>query len=61
MVHEEVAAYINNDSINEIDEEEDYLTVEQEKDLEEAIRQGDAGETVSEEEYLKATARWGIK
>jgi len=61
MVHEDVAAYINNDSVKELDNEEDYLTDEQKKDLEEAIRQADAGETVSEEEYLKATARWRIK
>ncbi|MEP6952212.1 MAG: hypothetical protein ABI863_23175 [Ginsengibacter sp.] len=59
MVHEEVAAYIN-DSVKELDKEEDDLTEEQEKDLEEAIRQADAGETVSEEEYRKATARWRI-
>ena len=42
-------------------EEEDYLTEEQEKELEEAIRQADAGEIITEEEYLKATARWRIK
>jgi len=29
--------------------------------LEEAIRLADAGEFISEEEYLKATARWRTK
>lgn len=38
--------------------QEDYLTEEQEKQLDEAIRQADAGEFVSEEEYLNATAKW---
>jgi predicted transcriptional regulator len=42
-------------------EENDKLTNEQQKQLEEAIRQADAGEFVSEEEYLKATARWHTK
>ena len=61
MVHEEVAAYLKNGFIKQLDEEVDYLTEEQEKELEEAIRQADAGEIISEEEYLKATARWRIK
>jgi predicted transcriptional regulator len=58
MVHEDVSSYLKKES--EI--EEDYeLTEEQEKHLEEAIRQADAGEFISEEEYLKATARWRTK
>ena len=59
MVHEDVAAYLNK-NLEEAGEE-DYLTEEQEKQLEEAIRQADAGEFISEEEYLKATARWHTK
>jgi O6-methylguanine-DNA--protein-cysteine methyltransferase len=59
MVHEDVAAYLNK-NLEEAGEE-DYLTEEQEKQLEEAIRQADAGETISYEEYLKATARWHTK
>lgn len=58
MVHEDVAAYLKKDA--EIEEDEE-LTEEQEKQLEEAIRQADAGEFVSDEEYLKATARWRTK
>ena len=38
--------------------EEDYLTEEQQNQVDEAIRQADAGEFVTEEEYLKATGRW---
>lgn len=59
MVHEDVAAYLNKNLEEAC--EEDYLTEEQEKQLEEAIRQADAGDFISEEEYLKATARWRTK
>lgn len=58
MVHEDVTSYLKKES--EV-EEKDELTEEQEKQLAEAIRQADAGEFVSEEEYLKATARWRTK
>ena len=59
MIHENISAYLKNEIVEEADKEE--LTDEQEKQLEEAIRQADAGEFVSEEEYLKATARWRTK
>jgi predicted transcriptional regulator len=55
MVHEEVAEYLNESKV------EDELTEEQEKSLDEAIRQADAGEFITEEEYKKATARWRTK
>ena len=58
MVHEDVTSYLEKES--EV-EEDDELTEEQEKQLVEAIRQADAGEFISEEEYLKATARWRTK
>ena len=58
MVDEDVTSYLKKDS--EV-EEKGELTEEQEKQLAEAIRQADAGEFVSEEEYLKATARWRTK
>lgn len=60
MVHEDLVEYLKKGKVEE-NEEEDYLTEEQEKQLDEAIRQADAGEFVSEEEYIKATARWRIK
>lgn len=59
MVYEDISAYLKNEIIEEADGDE--LTEKQEKQLEEAIRQADAGEFVSEEEYLKATARWRTK
>ncbi len=59
MVHEDIASYLKKYSTEE--ESEDELTEEQEKQLDEAIRQADAGEFVSEQEYLKATARWRTK
>ncbi len=62
MVREELVEYLKKDLIEEDIDEDDYLTGEQEKELDEAaIRQADAGEFVSEEEYLKATARWRTK
>ena len=61
MVLENMVIYFNYPSVTDASKKEDYLTEEQQKDLEEAITQADAGEIVSEEEYLKATARWRIK
>jgi len=57
-VHEKVAEYLKKEKS---DENEDYLTKDQKKQLNEAIKQADAGEFVTEEEYLKATARWRTK
>lgn len=60
MVHEDLVEYLKKGKVGK-NEEDDYLTEEQKKQLDEAIRQADAGEFVSEEEYIKATARWRIK
>lgn len=59
MLHEDVVEYIKKEKTEQ--QEDDYLTDEQEKELSEAIKQVDAGEFVTEEEYLKATARWRTK
>ena len=59
MVHENVVENLKKGKLKK--EDEDYLTEDQEKQLDEAIRQADAGEFVTEEEYLKATARWRTK
>lgn len=56
MLHEEVVGLVTK-GLSQKDEE-DYLTEEQEKQLDEAIRQADAGEFITEEEYLNATAKW---
>ncbi len=60
MVHEEVATYLKKDS-EEHDEVEDYLTGDQEKELEEAIRQADSGETISFSEFKKKMKSWHTK
>lgn len=57
MVHEEVSSYLKNDMMKENDE----LTKEQEKQLEEAIRQADAGETMPWEELKASLEEWRKK
>lgn len=59
MVHEDIAAYLKKDL--EEANEEDYLTEEQEKQLTEAIRQADAGETMSFDEFKTKMAGWHTK
>jgi hypothetical protein len=56
LLHEEVGSLVKTGQSKK--EEEDYLTGKQEKQLDEAIRQADAGEFITEEEYLNATAKW---
>lgn len=57
MVHEEVSSYLKDDTIKENDE----LTEEQEKQLEEAIRQADAGETMPWEDLKASLEEWRKK
>lgn len=56
-VHEEVSAYLKDDMIKE----NDALTEEQEKQLEEAIRQAEAGETTPWEELKASLEEWRKK
>jgi hypothetical protein len=60
MVHEDVSAYLKKDTAKETDED-DELTGEQEKELEEAIRQADAGETMSFDEFKRKMSGWHTK
>ncbi len=60
VLNEDVVPYIIENRSKEQDGE-DELTPAQEKELDEAIRQADAGETVSWEEFLKETERWRTK
>ncbi len=53
MLHEDVAPYVAG-----ISAVEDELTTEQQMELDEAIREADAGEVVSWDEYMEATKRW---
>lgn len=59
MVHEDISVYLKNDVIKE--DEDDELTEEQEKELEEAIRQADAGETISYKEFKRKMSEWHIR
>ena len=59
IVREDVVEYLKKDKSEK--EKEDYLTEEQEKQLDEAIRQADAEEFITEDEYLKATFTWRTK
>ncbi len=54
MVHEEVGSYLKHDIVKDDDE----LTEEQEKQLEEAIRQADAGDTMPWEELKASLEEW---
>ena len=55
MVHEEVVEYMKKEKV--VDE----LTKEQELQLEEAIRQADAGETMNLDEFKKKMSTWHSK
>ena len=54
-VHEDVTSYLKKNT--EVEE----LTEEQEKQLEEAIRQADAGETMNFDEFKKKMEEWHTK
>jgi predicted transcriptional regulator len=60
MVREDLVEYLKKEKLEE-EEEEDYLTEDQKQQLNEAIRQAEAGEFITEEEYQKATERWRTK
>jgi hypothetical protein len=59
VLNEDVVPYVIENRTKENDDEE--MSEEEEKELDEAIRQADAGETVTWEEFLKATERWRTK
>ncbi len=58
VLNDDVLPYVIDNRTNKGEEE---LTGEQEKQLDEAIRQADIGETVSWQDFLKATERWRTK
>jgi hypothetical protein len=49
---------LTDEELKKLDEEDDDLTEEQWKELDEAIQEADRGETISEEEFIKAMAKW---
>jgi predicted transcriptional regulator len=56
MLHEDVVPYIAG-----IATLEDELTPEQQMELDEAIREADAGEVITLEEFYSRMARWRTK
>lgn len=59
MVREDVVEYLKKEKTEEQDD--NCLTEEQQRDLDEAIRQADAGETMSLGEFKKKMATWHSK
>ena len=59
ILNEEVLPYVIESRTKEFDEEE--LTTEQEEQLNEAIREADAGDIVDYGEFKKRMARWLTK
>jgi|GEM_PF-1201300 len=59
MVREDVVEYLKKEKTEEQDD--DCLTEEQQRDLDEAIRQADAGETMSLGKFKKKMATWHSK
>ena len=57
MVHEEISSYLKNNIMNDNIE----LTEEEEKQLDEAIRQADAGETMPWERLKASLEEWRQK
>jgi predicted transcriptional regulator len=56
MLHEDVAPYVAG-----IATLEDELTPEQQMELDEAIREADAGEVITLEEFYSRMAKWRTK
>ena len=59
MLQEDVVEYIKKEKTEEQDD--DYLTEEQQKQLDEAIRQADTGETMSLDEFKAKMSSWHSK
>jgi hypothetical protein len=60
VLNEDVIAYMvtSMDEDTNEDEDEDELTEEQQKQLNDAIKEADEGKTISNEEFKKQMARW---
>ena len=61
VLNDDIVPYAIENRTREKDEEDDELTPEQERRLDEAIKQADNGETVTWEEFLNATQQWRTK
>jgi hypothetical protein len=61
VLNDDIVPYAIENRTKDKDEEDEELTEEQEKELDEAIRQVENGETVSWEEFLNSTQQWRTK
>jgi hypothetical protein len=61
LLNDDIVPYAIENRTKDKDEEDEDLTEEQEKELDEAIRQGENGETISWEEFLNSTQQWRTK
>ena len=58
VLNDDIVPYVIENRTKEKDEEEDDLTPEEEKELAEAIRQADAGETMTFDEFKQKMSGW---
>jgi O6-methylguanine-DNA--protein-cysteine methyltransferase len=58
VLNEDIVPYIIENRTKEADEANDDLTEEQEKKLEQAIKEADEGKTMSYEEFKQRMSRW---
>ena len=61
VLNDDIVPYTIENRTKDKDEEDEELTEEQEKELDEAIRQVENGETISWEEFLNSTQQWRTK
>jgi len=60
VLNEDIVPYAVKNRTRKQDEEDD-LTEEQQKKLDDSIKEADRGETISDEEFRKAMGRWLTK
>lgn len=60
FLNEDIMPYVIENRTKKLDEE-DKLTPEQEKELGEAIKEADRGDTITLDEFKKMTERWRTK
>ncbi len=58
VLNDDIVPYVIENRTKEKDDEEDDLTSDQEKELAEAIRQVDAGETMTFDEFKQKISGW---
>lgn len=61
VLNEDIVPYAVKNRTKKMDDDVDNLTADEEKELDEAIKEADNGETVSWNEFLNATKQWRTK